>query len=332
MTSRKARILKYLISVAVAAGLLYFAFRGTDWKAFLDTLSSTRWSFILLSVAASLAALVFRAERWRGMLLPINGSISRSRVWHSSNVGNFLNVVIPGFGEFYRCGKVNPEKGSYDRTFGTILMERAWDVASIALLLVLSVFCNRSSIAPFLRKYVVSPLADAFNISLWWTAALAVILASALIATVFILEGKSRICSKAVSFLKGILKGFASFAEVKGKFLFLVYTLGIWAMYICVTWLTFLAVPGLEHLTFADALFISAIGNIASVIPTPGNIGPYHYLVGLSISTIYLGSTAILPTALLCATLSHGIHAILVIILGLISYFINVADNSKELH
>ena len=319
--------LKYLLSVALAAGLLYFAFHGTDWSAFVHGLLSTRWSLIALSVAASVLALVFRAERWRSLLLTVDRSVSRGKVWHSSNVGNLLNVVIPGAGEFYRCGKVNRGLGSYDRVLGTVLAERAWDVASIAVLLVLSVLFGGSSIKPFLQEHVLAPLS--LRMSLGWYAAAGTALVAAMTAAVFIFKDRSSFCAKAASFLKGILGGLSSFGKVKGKFLFLAYTAGIWLMYICVTYLTMLAIPGLEHLGFTDALFISATGNIASVIPTPGNIGPYHYLVGLSISTIYLGSGVMMPEALLCATLSHGVHAILLIILGIVSYIKNVTDNSK---
>ena len=90
------------------------------------------------------------------------------------------------------------------------------------------------------------------------------------------------------------------------------------------TYFTFRAVPQLPgSLGFTDAVFVSAIGNVASVIPTPGNLGAYHYIVSLALSTIYLGAQAIVPSTLLFATLSHGSHAALLILLGIYSYFRN---------
>lgn len=320
MTDKARKVLKYVPSVLVAVLLVFFAFRGTDWQDFFRGLAGTDWWFILASVVVAVIALVLRAERWRSQLLPLDEDIRWSSVWHGSNIGNFLNVVIPGTGEFYRCGHVCTGKAKYDKVFGTIIMERSWDVLAIIVLLIVAAFTNTQTIAPFLQENVLTPFAHRFRFSIWWLVAAVVVFLVLAVWLVFLFKDKSKVCGKISGWMKGILSGFVSFKDVKGKPLFFIYTIGIWVMYILMTYFTFLAVPGLEHLTFADAVFISAVGNIASVIPTPGNIGPYHYLVGLAISSIYLGAEGMAASALLCATLSHGSHAILIIILGIYSY------------
>ena len=314
------KVIKYVLSVSVAAVLVYFAFRGTDWKAFLDGLAGTDWRFIALSVVVALAALWFREERWRCQLVLLDPAITRFSVWHGSNVGNLLNVVLPGVGEFTRCGYVSTKKAGYDRTLGTILMERSWDVLAVAFLLVLAMVTNRETIIPFMRENVLAPFLERFSFSLWWVVAVVCILSAVGLWTIFRLSSRNAACAELSGWIKGIFTGFSSFGKMGKKPLFIFYTAMIWVMYILMTYFTFKAVPGLAHLSFTDAIFISAIGNIASVIPTPGNIGPYHYLVGLSVSTIYLHSSAMTATGLLCATLSHGTHAILIIILGIESY------------
>ena len=320
MNDKAGKVIKYILSLAVAGVLVYLAFRGTDWRDFFNGLAGTDWWLVVLSMLAGVVALVFRAERWRSQLLALDSGISRHSVWHGSNVGNFLNVVIPGIGEFYRCGHVSTTKASYDKTLGSIVMERSWDVLAIGLLLVLAAVLNTDTIVPFMKDNVIGPFSSRFDFSLWWVlGAIAAILVIAF-AAVLRYRRKNRACGKIAGWIGGIAGGFASFGKMRKKGLFVLYTVGIWMMYILVTYLTFLALPGLAGLTFVDAIFISAVGNIASVIPTPGNIGPYHYLVGLAISTIYLGSTSMTADGLLCATLSHGSHAILVILLGVISY------------
>lgn len=320
MNDKAGKVIKYLLSLAVAAVLVYLAFRGTDWRDFFNSLAATDWWLVILSMIAGVVALVFRAERWRSQLLALDTEIGRHSVWHGSNIGNFLNVVVPGIGEFYRCAHVSTKKASYDKTLGTILMERSWDVLAIVFLLVLAAVLNTDTIVPFMKDNVIGPFSSRFDFSLWWVlGAFAVVLVIAF-AVVFRCREKSRVCGRLAGWICGMARGFAAFGKMRRKGLFVLYTVGIWMMYIFVTYLTFLALPGLAGLTFADAIFISAIGNIASVIPTPGNIGPYHYLVGLAISTIYLGSASMTADGLLCATLSHGSHAILVILLGVVSY------------
>lgn len=330
MKGNMGKIIRYALSVVVAGALVYFAFRGTDWKAFMDGLAGTNWWFICLSVLVAIVALLFREERWRLQLLPIDRSMSRFPVWHGSNVGNLLNIVIPGVGEITRCGYVSTGKAPFDKVFGTILMERAWDVLAVMLLLVIAALASTDVIVPFLGEQVFAPFTGRFDFSLWWIIVIVVLLVGAGLRAVFRFSGRNALCTRLAGWLKGILAGFSSFARMEQKLLFVLYSAGIWVMYILMTYFTFLAIPGLGHLTFADALFISAVGNIASVIPTPGNIGPYHYLVGMAISTIYLQADAMTAPGLLCATLSHGTHAILLILLGIESYF-RISFKKKDL-
>ena len=84
------------------------------------------------------------------------------------------------------------------------------------------------------------------------------------------------------------------------------------------TYFIILAMPSLDGLGLADAVLISAMGNIASVIPVPGGIGAYHYIVALTLQALY---GADWDTGVLFATLNHELHALLVIALGVISYF-----------
>ncbi|MBP9998933.1 MAG: flippase-like domain-containing protein [Bacteroidales bacterium] len=329
MNKKVKDTIKYLVSVLVAVVLVYFSFRGNDWNEFFHALTQTNWWYIILSMVVAVIALIFRAERWRNQMLPLDESISRYSVWHGSNIGNFLSIVIPGVGEFYRCGFVATGKASFDKVFGTIIMERSWDVLAILLLIFAALAGNSSVIMPFMQEHVIAPFASRFSISIWLLAGTAMLILAALLAAVFIFRDRVALLGKIAKWLEGILGGFASFVKMEKKLLFLLYTVGIWFMYILMTYFTFLAIPGLDHLSLVDAIFISAVGNIASVIPTPGNIGPYHYLVGMAISTIYLGAEGMTSLALLCATLSHGSHALLLIILGVVSY-IQVSIKKKR--
>lgn len=320
MAKKASSVLKFSLSLLLAAALLWFAFRGLEWREFADGLKATEWGWIVVSLAAGLAALVLRAERWRLQLKTLSPEVGRLMIWDASNIGNFLNIVIPGSGEFVRCAEVTTVTKRYDRTFGTILLERAWDILAILLLLVTAVISNGNVLGPFVKEHVVGPLAAAMSCSIRIVFAGILAAFSAGIVLIWRKRHSSAFCGKCVEAIRGIVDGIRAFGSIDGKWLFLVYTIGIWTLYIIVTWATFLAIPGLEGLSFYDALFISAIGNIASVIPTPGNLGAYHYLVGLSISTIYLGAVEIASSALLCATLSHGSHALLIIILAIASY------------
>lgn len=335
MENKAKQLLKYVLSLVLAGVLLYFAFRGIDWKEFWNGLKTTDWGWIAMSVLAAFIALVLRAERWRLQLAALDPSVKRATIWHGSNIGNFMSLLIPGIGEFVRCGYVSSKRMPYDKTLGTILLERTWDIISIAALLLIAVLLGGKSFGIFLKKEVFEPFFLRFSVSLWWLVGAVAAFVVLAVVSIVLLRNRSRLCRKVSNAFSGIFQGVAAFGGMKGKGLFLVYTAGIWTNYILMSYFTMLAVPGLQHLGFRDALFISAIGNIASVVPTPGNLGAYHYIVGLAVSTIYLGSTTILAEPLLFATLSHGSHAALLIILAIHSYIMmpigkNSGRNAKK--
>jgi len=317
MSKKAANIIKYSLSAILAVVLVWFAFRGVDWKAFWEGLRQTRWFYVVLYFIVALLALVFRVERWHALMKPLDAEIRRLHVWDSLNVGNIINIVLPGAGEFARCGYVSSKRMSYDKAFGTIACERLSDVVAIVILLITALALKWESFAPFFAENIWGPMAGRMGGSLpWLLAALAVLLAVFFWA-VFRFRSSVRLFAKIADTLKGLGTGFASVAQMERKWPFLLSTLGIWAMYVMMLWCTIRALPQLDSLGMVDALFLSAVGNMASVIPVPGGIGAYHYLVALATQSLYGVSW---DTGILLATLGHEAHAILIIVLGVISY------------
>ena len=310
------KTVKYVLSAALAALLVWIAFRSVDWKAFLEGLRVTRWWYVVPFLAASVAALVLRTTRWRDLLRSSGHEVPWIRVWDSHNVGNLANVALPGSGEFIRAGYV-VAKGGYGDALGTEVMERAWDVAAVAVMIVLALVLDRDKFGPFFVNEVWTPLSGKLSFSLWWLVALAAVLLAVFFWAVFRFRERNGLCRKVADAVSSVVRGFTSFAKLPRKGLFLFYTVLIWLMYLLMCFCILKAVPELSGLGLEDALFFTAVGNIASVIPVPGGIGAYHYLVALSVSTLYGGSW---ETGLLFATLQHELHAILIILLGVISY------------
>ena len=71
MDKKVKNILQYGSWIAVAAVLLYFSFRGVNWKDFGAALRECRWGFVVLSMLLGAVAFWLRALRWRMQLLPL---------------------------------------------------------------------------------------------------------------------------------------------------------------------------------------------------------------------------------------------------------------------
>ncbi|MCR5351282.1 MAG: flippase-like domain-containing protein [Bacteroidales bacterium] len=317
MDKKTANIVKYILSGLLAVVLVWFAFRGVDWKAFWEGVQQTRWIWVVLYFVAAILALVFREERWIALMRPLDPDLRRLGVWDAINVGNLVNVVLPGAGEFVRCGYVSSKKMSYEKAFGTIACERLSDIVAVALLVILALVFKSESFGPFFSENIWAPMASRFGGSLGWVLIALVLLAVTFFWAVFHYRSRVRLFGRIADTLKGLGAGFGSIAKMERKWSFLLSTIAIWAMYVLMMFCTIRALPMLDALTMTDALFLSAIGNIASVIPVPGGIGAYHYLVALCTQSLY-GTTW--ETGILLATLGHEAHAILIIIIGVISY------------
>ena len=316
MTKKAKDILKFILSFLLAVALVWIAFRRVDWKAFLDGLRLTRWGYVIPFLVASVVAIFLRTLRWRDLLRSSGQSVRWLTVWDAYNVGNVANVALPGSGEFIRCGYV-VGKSAYGDALGTVVMERVWDFVAIVVIIILALVLDRAKFGPFFVEQVWTPLSEGLNFSLWWLVVLLVVIIGLIIWAVFRFRDRNRLCRKVADALASVGRGFSSFTRMERKGLFLLYTFGIWLMYLLMCFCILKALPELSHLGLEDALFFTAVGNIAAVIPLPGGIGAYHYLVALSVSSIYGGSW---ETGLLFATLQHELHSVLLLVLGVFSY------------
>ena len=183
MNKKLSKILKYLLSALLAGILLYFSFREVEWTDFVEGLQDCRWEFILLSMAAGAFAFWLRALRWRRLLIPIDGSISRITTFNGINIGNISNFVFPRIGEFVRCGVIarrslpenlqHPEhkKASYDKVLGTVVLERSWELLVMLLLLTVVVVGGFERFGGFFVDQIWAPMTQRLDFSIWWIVA-----------------------------------------------------------------------------------------------------------------------------------------------------------------
>ena len=329
MREKLNKILKYTASAALAVLLLWVSFREVEWKDFMEELSNCRWEFILLSMAAGSFAFWLRAVRWRRLLLPIDDSISRITTFNGVNIGNISNFIFPRIGEFIRCGvitrrsaPVDPavpdhKKASYDKVFGTVVLERSWELVVMLLLLAVVVIGGFNRFGTFFMDQVLDPMAQRFNFSVWWLVAALAFIGVAALWLLWHLRESNSICRKIWAIFRGIAQGFSSCFRMEKKWLFFAYTAFIWLMYWLMAASTMWAAPFMDGLDLIDALFLSLVGGLGFAVPVPGGIGAFHFIISLALSAVYGVPTEL---GIIYATLSHTSQAITQVFFGLGSY------------
>lgn len=322
----KKRAFHILLSTLLMGGLLWIALINVDPAEFVGQLSQIRVGWIPAFIVALIVAHVLRAERWR--LLIQEGNPPGSTLFAGVMVGYMANYLLPRLGEISRPVYVarQEERGS-GGLFATIVVERAIDLASLAFLFGLAVlFYGGAGDAGFGHLFGSSARA------VWFLIVITLLLFS-VFAGVWIVSGWLRrrkekiagvhpILAAVALFLVQFRDGVSSVRRVKQWPLFLVYTLGIWTAYTVMTWLPFsmLDLQETYRLGLREAAVITIVSAVGVSIPTPGGAGSYHLLVQQAMWLLY---AVPLTTGLTYATVTHAITLIVVILVGVISLWID---------
>ena len=314
MSTKLKKQMKLGVSLLLAITLIYMAFKGINWADFWENLKCTRWGFIVLFLLCVLATIWIRALRWKVMLKPLYANISTWTTWHANNIGNLTNAILSGSGELVRCAFACRGGANYDAVLGTEIMERAWDALAIILLALIAILSGSDAIGEFFTQHIVAPVTSSSTTLIWAGCGIAALVL--IICLCFRFRRANKVCGAVANFLGGVGQGFISFRKIRNKGAFLALSALLWIFYILMYHFILQAVPAFFGLNVYDALLLAAVGNLASIIPVPGGVGAYHYLIALCLSAIYGIDWNI---GILFATLQHELHAVLLIVLGIMS-------------
>lgn len=322
------KALKWLISLAIAALLLYLSFRSVKWEDFFGGLRECRFWLVLLSMAASISAFFLRAARWREIMKPLNRNIRFGETFDGINIGNISNFAFPRAGEFVRCGVISSTgKLRYDRVLGTVVLERSWDMLTLLVLLAAFLLIKWKNFGNFVSEQMWKPLSESLSFSLWWIVAAIAVALAAIAVLIYRTRKTNKISGKLSAIVKGALQGFTSAFRMEKKWRFLLYTIAIWVIYWLMSYLTMLSLPKLDALNASDAMFLMLVGSIAWAIPVPGGFGSFHILVSLALTMVY---GVEYNEGLAFATLSHEAQALTMILCGVISLVRIARSNARQ--
>ena len=321
-------ILKYTLSLVLAAVLLWFCFREVNWQDFLESLKGCRWEWVMLSILAGVLSNWFRAERWREILLPLDAGTSRRSVFNSVNIAYLANFIFPRIGEFVRCGVVSRDSAvrgdrkdgqglGYDKVLGTVVTERSIDLLMMFGILVGFLCLKWNEFGAFFIDNIWLPVSGRLNLNLWWIAVILLAAVGLCVAFVVFFRDRNVIASKLWSILKGVGEGLVSCFRMKNAWKFILHSVLIWLMYFLMSYTSMRAVPLLDSLGLPDAMFLMLVGSLGWLVPVPGGFGAFHYIVALALSTVY---SLPFELGIIFATISHESQSIMMALTGLASY------------
>lgn len=331
-------ILKYLISLAIAGGLLWFTFQQSHLDAadLLKKIGAADYRWVLLSGLLTIVAHWSRAERWRTLLEPVVPQrITSLDATVSVLTGYLANMALPRAGEVARCGTLYRLTGRYgdpvpvNVSFGTVVAERLFDLLMLLILLAATFVLEFDRLSQFFMDFLGNKLPKGGSSGILILAA-AVLLGLALLGWFLFSRyrealGRHPLYQKVSGFLKGLLEGLLSVRKLRRPGAFVFHTLLIWTMYYLMSYTLFFAMPATAGLSMLAGLTILVVGSLGMAAPTPGGIGSFHLLVG-QVALLY-GLTS--QDGQVLATFIHGVSALMIIILGILALLVVLFRQGK---
>jgi len=318
------RIIKFILGVLISVIGLYYAFRQINFWELWISIKNVNFILVILAIVILLLSNVIRAWRWQILVKPIK-DVSFEPAFSSIMIGYFGNSVLPfRMGEFLRAFVVADKTSLTASTaFGTIVIERILDFIglSIVILLIMTVYPLTSVGGSIIIGVIVLSLTAFIFFFLFggFKSSLLVKIEKLSLLRIGLLH-------KILLFIKNFLDGATTIRATNKLGIILLYTLIIWIMYYCSTYLATIAI-GIELEWFGFGVLLISTTLAISIPAAPGYVGTYHAAAVYILTNLFdVGRS----NAQAAAIILHAVGTIPIVIIGA-GYFLNSSLNFKDI-
>lgn len=312
---------RYLLPLLLTILLVAYMFRKVNFSDMMDIIrSGVDYWWILLAMGISVFSHIFRAARWRLQLRAL-GIFPPFMALCCSIFGCYaLNLVFPRLGEIWRCTYIaSRQKAPFTKVLGSMVADRLADTVMVLLLVVLTFVVAATAINSFLSRYPIGrDLISAFSDPWLW-----IIIAASLILIFVILRifRNTSFVSRLRSWIRELWNGFTVVAPMKGRGMFLLLTLCIWACYFVQLYVAFYAFPFTRQLCHTPGLAFGltpclvafVLSSIGMAIPSNGGLGPWNIAVMFGLAVYGISD----PQGTAFSMLQWSGQTVMLIILGI---------------
>ena len=277
---------KIFLPLLIGGGLLWYIYKDIEFGRIREILNSEiRYGYLLFSLFFGLTANTLRGIRWELLITPL-GYKPRKTILTLAVLGSYaVNLVLLRMGEFWRCGVVAKyEKEPFSKLFGTLLVDRLYDVFSIGCLLLLSFFLSSGFYFTVFngREFGFFGITTGYAIG----GGGAILLVIGLIWVLAKRFGHFSFFARIKTFFSNVIDGFRTIKTMEHKWRFLFYTAGIWFLYFLYFYVTFFAFDFTQSLSPALGLAVFVITAISIIIPVQGGFGTWHFAATLGLASL----------------------------------------------
>jgi hypothetical protein len=285
-------LIRFILLAAISVLLVWYSLYAiptteeNKWDYLAHTWQIADKGWLMLMALLAMTSHLLRAERWRMLIEPTGYSTTLHHSFLSLMIGYLVNLVVPRGGEVTRCYNLYKlDRCPFDKTFGTVVAERAIDLICFLLVLMAAVIAESEKLLSFFYSLPVQPLSGT---SRWLSGVILLgVLALVVAAGFWLLTRNKKLLNKLLLFWHGFKSGFSTILRLRNHSLFYLYSFLIWVLYFAMSYTVIMAFNETSHLGWSAILSLFAIGSVAMVIPLPGGTGSYHTLVPAGLTFLY---------------------------------------------
>jgi uncharacterized protein (TIRG00374 family) len=310
--------IKLILPVVLAVFFGWLTFSKMPITETIPYFKSANYWWIALGLVFGVLSHLSRAYRWNYLLEPMGYSIKTPNSVMAIFIAYLANYGVPRSGEVLRAAvATNYENIPFEKSFGTIVTERIFDLIMMLIICVITLF--------FQFDFIYNLLIEKFNpIKL-----IGIVFGLSLLFVFFVFyikKSKSKIANKIKGFTIGLLEGITSVYRMKHKGAFIFHTIFIWLMYILMFYVTSFAVQELQGAPFS-AMVVAFIAASFTIATTNGGVFFYPAAV---LSALMLFDLAEEPSYAF-GWIIWTSQTLIIIVLGVLSFILLPVYNKNKM-
>lgn len=284
MKKKLLSVFKYILFLGIGIFLTWWQLSKMNSYQkiqFKESLSHVHYIYLIPVFIITILGHISRAVRWKILIEPMGYNPKTSTTFYATMCGYFANTFLPRAGEILRCTLLSRyEKIPVTKLFGTILIERIFDLVCYFFLIVITFLIQIETVSDFITTKInqISSLHQSPSLLL-------VIVSVCAVALIFILgrwlikKYKShQMILKLKGFHLGLKEGFSSILHLKKRKKFFAHTIFIWTCYLMEIYIGFSALSVTSSLGINAAFSVLALATLAMIV-SPGGLGAFPVAV-----------------------------------------------------
>jgi uncharacterized protein (TIRG00374 family) len=281
---------KQLAGVLIALLFLWFAFRGADPQKLWQYAHSIQVIYLLPLFVCGLISHVLRAVRWQILLAPVAGrKPGLFNTFTAVIIGYAVNIILPRGGEVARLISIcRTENLSWAGVLPTMFIDRLLDIVVLVLLL----GATLNVIPPQFLSTL--PWINSAGLTLCAVSIIGLVLLPRcaqilrFIVKSPVVSGKipEKYVQLALKLAGDFEAGTACLTNPMNYPAIAILSLSIWFCYWLNVYIMVLAFNLQSVVSLVQSLIVFTIGSIGVLVPTPGSVGSYHFLVSQGLMLI----------------------------------------------